>query len=142
MKKLHLFIIAILFTIFGACNSTNNPQNNISNNDSLATGIFKFDTCIFNFGKILEGEQVSTEFKFTNVGNADIIISKVETSCGCTIPEYDKKPVAPGNVGTIRVRFDSSNKSGTQYKTIKLFSNCKDNEIFELVITGEVQDQE
>ena len=79
---------------------------------------------------------------FTNVGNADIIISKVETSCGCTIPEYDKKPVAPGNVGTIRVRFDSSNKSGTQYKTIKLFSNCKDNEIFELVITGEVQDQE
>ena len=89
---------------------------------------------------ILQGEQVSTEFKFTNTGEADLIISKIETSCGCTVPEYDKDPVKPGERGSVRVRFDSNGKSGTQYKTIRIFSNSKE-EIFELVVTGEVKSE-
>ena len=103
-------------------------------------GEFKFDSAVFNFGTILEGEQVSTEFVFSNTGKADIIINKIETSCGCTVPEYDKDPVKPGAKGSIRVRFDSNGKSGTQYKTIRIFSNSKD-DIFELVITGEVKNE-
>ncbi|MBQ3619119.1 MAG: DUF1573 domain-containing protein [Bacteroidales bacterium] len=138
----HLIYIVAAMLMVAACTSA--PQGNQTAEQQQSTdsivkkGSFKFDTTVFNFGNILEGEQVSTEFVYTNVGDADIIISKIETSCGCTVPEYDKDPVKPGNRGSIRVRFDSNGKSGTQYKTIRIFSNSEE-DIFELVITGEVK---
>ena len=106
--------------------------------DTASYPVIEFDTAVFDFGTILQGEQVSTTFTFRNTGKADLIIQKTETSCGCTVPEYDRKPVAPGATGTIRVRFDSDNKEGVQYKTIKVKTNCKDN-IFELVLKGSVK---
>ena len=106
--------------------------------DTALYAQIEFDTAVFDFGTILQGEQVGTTFTFKNVGKADLIIQKVETSCGCTVPEYDRSPVAPGATGTIRVRFDSDNKEGAQYKTIKVKSNSKDN-IFELVLKGSVK---
>lgn len=109
-----------------------------STKDTTLQPEIKFDTAVFDFGTILQGEQVGTTFTFKNTGKADLIIRKVETSCGCTVPEYDRAPVAPGMKGTIRVRFDSDGKEGAQYKTIKVVSNCKDN-IFELVLKGTVK---
>lgn len=106
--------------------------------DTASYPVIEFDEAVFDFGTILQGEQVSTTFTFRNTGKADLIIQKTETSCGCTVPEYDRKPVAPGATGTIRVRFDSDNKEGAQYKTIKVKTNCKDN-IFELVLKGTVK---
>lgn len=138
----HLIYIVAAMLMVAACTSA--PQGNQTAEQQQSTdsivkkGSFKFDTTVFNFGTILEGEQVSTEFSYLNTGKADIIISKIETSCGCTVPEYDKDPVKPGNRGSIRVRFDSNGKSGTQYKTIRIFSNSEE-DIFELVITGEVK---
>ncbi|MBO7595457.1 MAG: DUF1573 domain-containing protein [Bacteroidales bacterium] len=138
----HLIYIVAAMLMVAACTSA--PQGNQTAEQQQSTdsivkkGSFKFDTTVFNFGNILEGEQVSTEFSYLNTGKADIIISKIETSCGCTVPEYDKDPVKPGNRGSIRVRFDSNGKSGTQYKTIRIFSNSEE-DIFELVITGEVK---
>ncbi len=138
----HLIYIVAMMLMVAACTSAPKGSSNAGSNteavDSLLKGSFKFDTTVFNFGTILEGEQVSTEFSYLNTGKADIIISKIETSCGCTVPEYDKDPVKPGNRGSIRVRFDSNGKSGTQYKTIRIFSNSEE-DIFELVITGEVK---
>ena len=109
-----------------------------STKDTTLQPEIEFDTAVFDFGTILQGEQVGTTFTFKNTGKADLIIRKVETSCGCTVPEYDRAPVAPGMKGTIRVRFDSDGKEGAQYKTIKVVSNCKDN-IFELVLKGTVK---
>ena len=139
----HLIYIAAIALMVAACQSA--PSNSQQSTDTAAAdstkkGNFLFDTTVYNFGTILEGEQISTEFKYTNTGEADIIISKIETSCGCTVPEYDKEPVKPGNRGSIRVRFDSNGKSGTQYKTIRIFSNSE-NDIFDLVITGEVKSE-
>ncbi len=140
----HLIYIVAAMLMVAACTSA--PQGNQTAEQQQSTdsivkkGSFKFDTTVFNFGNILEGEQVSTEFVYTNVGDADIIISKIETSCGCTVPEYDKDPVKPGERGSVRVRFDSNGKAGTQYKTIRIFSNSEE-DIFELVITGEVKSE-
>jgi len=106
--------------------------------DTASYPVIEFDEAVFDFGTILQGEQVSTTFTFRNTGKADLIIQKTETSCGCTVPEYDRKPITPGATGTIRVRFDSDNKEGAQYKTIKVKTNCKDN-IFELVLKGTVK---
>lgn len=119
-----------------------NSANTNADSTALAEDIhgprIKFDTALFNFGNILQGEQVSTVFRFTNVGDENLILQRVETSCGCTVPEYDREPVAPGESGSIRVRFDSDGKEGQQYKTVKVISNCKDN-IFDLVVTGMVE---
>ncbi|MBQ9213834.1 MAG: DUF1573 domain-containing protein [Bacteroidales bacterium] len=137
-----VFLFSLLLTIF-SCGSGKNTNNNSAENalnqeDTLKFPQIEFDTAVFNFGKILQGEQVSYVFKFQNTGQADLMIQKVETSCGCTVPEFSKTPVKPGEKGEIRVRFDSHGKDGTQYKTVKVISNCKDN-IFDLVVTGVVE---
>ena len=131
--------------IMSSCggNNANSGTQSASSADSYTKDTtlqpeIEFDTAVFDFGTILQGEQVGTTFTFKNTGKADLIIRKVETSCGCTVPEYDRAPVAPGMKGTIRVRFDSDGKEGAQYKTIKVVSNCKDN-IFELVLKGTVK---
>ena len=139
----HLIYIAAIAVMAAACQSAPTGTKIKVGEETVDTtkkASFLFDTTVFDFGTILQGEQVSSEFKFTNTGDADLIISKIETSCGCTVPEYDKDPVKPGERGSVRVRFDSNGKSGTQYKTIRIFSNSKE-EIFELVVTGEVKSE-
>jgi hypothetical protein len=135
------FAAATALTLF-SCTGTQTGHTNAPSKDTVQDTtigpMIKFDTAVFNFGRILQGEQVSTVFKFTNIGDADLIIQKVETSCGCTVPEYDRAPVKPGQTGAIRVRFDSDGKEGSQYKTVKVTSNCKEN-IFDLVVVGEVE---
>lgn len=138
MKINFIIILAVFYlAAFFSCSSNNTANNSAAQIDTTAFPEIDFDTAVFNFGKVLQGEQVSYTFKFKNTGKADLLIQKVETSCGCTVPEYDKKPVVPGGEGYIKVRFDSSGKEGSQYKTVKVISNCVDN-IFDLVITGEV----
>jgi hypothetical protein len=99
----------------------------------------KFEKTTHDFGTFSEKSPVVTcTFTFSNVGEKPLVINQAMASCGCTVPEYDRAPVKPGATGTIRVRFDSDNKEGAQYKTIKVTSNCKDN-IFELVLKGTVK---
>lgn len=132
-----IFILCCLIFVFQSCGGNANQQQQTSEVDTAEYPLIVFDTTVYNFGKILEGEQVSYKFDFVNAGKKDLVIEKIETSCGCTVPEYDKKPVKPGERGFVRVRFDSSNKEGTVYKTVKVTSNCKD-KILELVITGQI----
>ena len=145
MYRICILLIVVAMMIMSSCggNNANSGTQSVSSADSSNTDttlqpVIEFDTAVFDFGTILQGEQVGTTFTFKNTGKADLIIRKVETSCGCTVPEYDRAPVAPGMKGTIRVRFDSDGKEGAQYKTIKVVSNCKDN-IFELVLKGTVK---
>ncbi len=143
MQKIFTILTVIVAMAVASCGGSGSQKSGQKDTavvavDSLAYPVIEFDTAVFDFGKILQGEQVGTTFAFRNTGNANLIISKVETSCGCTVPEYDRAPVAPGQTGTIRVRFDSDGKEGAQYKTVKVISNCKDN-IFELVLKGRVE---
>jgi hypothetical protein len=144
MFRFYILLAMLAMMVLASCGgngASNNTQDVASDSAKADTALYpkiEFDTAVFDFGTILQGEQVGTSFTFKNVGSADLIIQKVETSCGCTVPEYDRAPVAPGATGTIRVRFDSDNKEGAQYKTIKVKSNSKDN-IFELVLKGNVK---
>lgn len=76
-----------------------------------------------DFGTIKEGEVVEHVFKFTNTGDAPLIISSATASCGCTVPEWPKEPIAVGEDGVIQVRFDSKNKPGIQNKTVTITAN-------------------
>lgn len=91
------------------------------NNEQLAA--FKWDKEFHDFGNITEGERVTTVFTFENTGESPLIISNARGSCGCTVPDYPHKPIAPGATGEIKVSFDSSNRAGKQDKTVTLDAN-------------------
>lgn len=86
-------------------------------------GEFKFDNTEFDFGTINEGDVVKHVFKYTNTGKAPLVIKDAKGSCGCTVPNWSSKPVAPGESGEINVEFNSSHKSGAQHKTVTIMAN-------------------
>jgi hypothetical protein len=87
--------------------------------------VAKFDAMEYDFGKVTEGDKVEHIFKVTNAGTADLVINDVKPSCGCTVPEYTKAPIKPGEKGDIKVIFNSSGKSGNQDKTVTVMMNTE-----------------
>ena len=67
-------------------------------------------------------EFKSDEIEFTNTGNAPLVITKINSSCGCTVPEWPKEPIAPGKTGKIQVKYDTT-RVGPIRKTITVLSN-------------------
>ncbi len=88
-------------------------------------GEFKFDSEVHDFGNIVIGKPVVHTFNFTNTGEAPIIISKVETTCGCTVPEYSKTPIKAGEKGFIKVTLTPSGPAVPIVKSITLTSNAR-----------------
>lgn len=96
-----------------------------SNNESIPTTSVKFDKDTFKFGTVVEGEKVSHAFTFSNTGDRELVIANAYGSCGCTVPEYSKKPIAPGQKGVINVVFDSQNRAGENIKTVTVVTNTE-----------------
>ncbi len=91
-----------------------------------------------NFGKIKEdGGKVSFKFVFTNMGSDPILINDVKTSCGCTTPNWSRKPILPGSKSEIEVIYNPDHRPGAFNKTITIKSNAKNSPVT-LHITGEV----
>lgn len=88
-------------------------------------GEFKFESEVHDFGNIVIGKPVVYTFNFTNTGEAPIIISKVETTCGCTVPEYSKLPIKAGEKGFIKVTLTPSGPAVPIVKSITLTSNAR-----------------
>jgi hypothetical protein len=136
--KIFLLFFAVLTLLLGySCNNTNGGSNSANQVISTDTAIISFREYEHDFGKIAEGEKVACIFTFENTGKGPLIISAVTTSCGCTVPKYDRKPIATGNIGNIEVIFDSSGRNGRQTKTISVMSNAS-KPIVLIRITGEV----
>ena len=91
---------------------------------STAAASMAFDKQEQSFGVITTGEIIERNFDFTNKGSVPLIIYDASSSCGCTIPEYPKEPIMPGERGTIKVTYDSKGKIGTQDKAITLKTNA------------------
>ena len=85
----------------------------------------KFEKTEHDFGTINEGEIVETVFSFKNSGKSELIITSAKGSCGCTVPEWPKEPIMPGEEGQIRVKFNSDKKPNLQQKTITLVTNTE-----------------
>lgn len=107
----HLFSLAfILFLSF-----------NISAQDEAE---FKFEKEIINYGKIAQNSNGKRVFVFTNVGKSPLIITRVQASCGCTVPKKPEKPIMPGEKGKIEVSYDTKRVGGFS-KAITIYSNAK-----------------
>jgi hypothetical protein len=84
-----------------------------------------FEVEEYNFGTIKQGESVTREFSFTNTGKEPLIIASAQGTCGCTVPQYPKEPIAPKAKNSIKVTFNSAGKMGMQDKTVTITSNAK-----------------
>lgn len=87
----------------------------------------EFDAMSHDFGTIDEGDKVAHTFKFKNTGSEPLIINSAKGSCGCTVPEWPKEPVAPGGEGEIKVEFNSKGKKNAQTKTVTINANTDPN---------------
>ena len=77
----------------------------------------KFEKTTHNFGTFSEKSPVQKYvFSFTNVGDAPLVINQAVASCGCTVAQYTKAPVAPGQKGTIEVTYNGSGKDPGHFK--------------------------
>ena len=91
-----------------------------------------------NYGAINEGDTVSSTYKFKNSGSNDLVITKIEVSCGCTFPDYPKKPVKPGQEDSLIVRFASNGKLDRQVGRLVFYMNTKP-EDHEIILEGIVK---
>lgn len=115
----------------------NNPATANGETPEVKAPAFSFPENNYDFGSIKTGDQVSHTFEFTNTGNADLIITQVKASCGCTTPSYSKDPVKPGDKGKIEVTFNSTGMAGQIVKDITILANTTPTTKV-LTISGEV----
>ncbi len=127
-----LLTVSVVFTSCKEKPSTDRTavpeeQEQISTDIVANTTVITFERDMHNFGEIKEGDKVETEFNFVNTGEHDLLITAAKGSCGCTAPEWPKEPIPPGGKGTIKVVFDSKNKSGEINKTVTVTANTVPN---------------
>lgn len=123
MKRIAFICCLILFSAISA----------------LAQAEIKFDKLTHNFGTFSEDSpKVTTVFKFTNVGDTPLVINQAVASCGCTVPEYTKAPIKPGDKGEIKVTYNGAGKfPGHFKKSITVRTNGKV-EMTRLYIEGDM----
>lgn len=86
--------------------------------------VMAFEKAEHDFGTIEQGTPQETIFKFTNTGNAPLIITNATSSCGCTVPDPPKDPIAPGDTGELVVKFNGSGQNQVT-KTITVNANTE-----------------
>jgi hypothetical protein len=131
MKRILPFVLFSLL-ILPNCGKSKKESPKDSNNSKI-----EFASLTFDFGKIAFGSDGTCVFKFTNTSNEDLIINTVKTSCGCTNPQWPKDPIASGQSGEIKVKYNTE-IPGSFHKSITVFSNAANSPV-KLMIKGEVQ---
>lgn len=100
--------------------------------------VMTFEQTEYEFGTIKQGETVEHTFEFTNTGSTPLIIESASATCGCTVPEWTSKPVAPGEKGSVAVKFNSTGKMGQQQPTVTIRANTEPN-IVRVAMKGNVE---
>jgi len=143
------YLLLILTLTFAACeNKERKVTSDLLNFPSAENGAVEgdlpeisFEEAEFNFGKVAVGEKITHAYAFVNKGKADLQISQVTPSCGCTtLKDWPKEPIAPGQSGVITVEFNSAGFSGNIEKTIQVATNGIPRDFY-LKLKGEVSGQ-
>ncbi len=128
-------VLCIVLCMSLCCMSCHNDKSDVDliNNPNSASGYdstvslprMVFDCEQHDFGRLTAGESISYSFHFCNKGTSDLVISSCEASCGCTVANYPKNRIAPGEDGYITVTFASAGKSGQQVQEVTVSSNAQ-----------------
>ena len=87
--------------------------------------IAAFIDTAYDFKKVKEGEIVEYNYRFKNTGKSPLVIYEAVASCGCTVPEKPEHPIAPGEIGFIKAKFNSDHRPGEAHKSITITSNAQ-----------------
>lgn len=117
MKKFALFVCSLFFA-FAAF-----AQGQPATQAKASAAKLAFDEKTHDFGDIKQGDKVEYTFKFKNTGTEPVVISNVQTTCGCTATNWTKEPIAPGKTGEVSASFNSAGKMGQQNKVISVYYN-------------------
>ena len=101
--------------------------------------VITFETDVFNFGTITQGERREQVFTYTNTGTQPLIIFNVQTTCGCTAPSWTKDPILPGQTGEVKLVFNSTGKKGVITRTVNVQTNSITRASYPLRVKGTVQ---
>ncbi len=132
MKKSILLAAVCVAFAFTSCKDNAADKVNEENvataadrdSESVKYATMSFEESEFDFGDIQRGEHVEHLFAFKNTGEAPLVIVDAKSSCGCTVPEWTKEPIAPGETGTLLVKFDGSGQNQVS-KTITVTANTE-----------------
>jgi hypothetical protein len=137
MRKIVLMSWFLIAVFTSNCGNVTRQNSAASSLDTTGTSEIIFREYQHDFGKVSEGEKLSCTFIFDNKGTTNLILSSATTTCGCTVPKYENKPVPPDGSGNLEVVFDTSGRNGMQTKIITVKSNAKTPVVL-LKITAEV----
>ena len=150
MKKIAMVLSAVIVLGFTSCKDKGNASNKVKNENvemaasrdanSKTFPVMEFEETEHDFGTIDYGTNVEHVFKFKNTGDAPLVIVNARSTCGCTVPEYSDKPVAPGETGKLLVKYNgtgrndvtkvvtvtANTKNGSEQVRIKAFVNPKE----------------
>lgn len=133
MRKLIVSLLAVTAISFTSCKENAADKVKAENVEAASERdaqevvypTLDFDKKTHDFGTIDEGDVVEHTFTFTNNGKAPLVITAARGSCGCTVPTWTKKPVAPGDTGEMLVKFNSRGKRNQQNKTVTVTANTE-----------------
>lgn len=100
----------------------------------------QIDSKTFDFGEVLQGDEVRHVFKFVNAGDEPLIIFRIRSSCGCTAALVSEKNLSPGATGEVQANFDSTRFGGAVSKTIYIYSNDPVYPVQQVHIKGKVKE--
>ncbi|WP_343914190.1 DUF1573 domain-containing protein [Aquimarina litoralis] len=126
------FTFIILCITISSCsdlqkNSTSNSIAMTTNSEPVTTKNavpqMTFTETEFDFGTVTEGDILKHNFSFTNTGNAPLVIVNAKGSCGCTVSNWSKEPIAPGATSEMLVTFNTNGKPNHQNKQVTITTN-------------------
>lgn len=133
MKKIILMVAVIATVALTSCNEKASAKIDEANLTAAAEResvvgdfpVMSFVETEYDFGTVDEGTVVEHEYKFTNTGNAPLIVVSAKGSCGCTVPTWSKEPLAPGEEGSMLVKFNTNGKPNNQTKMVTIKANTE-----------------
>lgn len=119
MKKA-LFTLSLIFAATFAYNGViaQETKAEVESNAKM-----EFEKEVHDYGEIKQNGDGTCEFEFTNTGTEPLMISNAKGSCGCTVPEWPREPIAPGEKGVIKVKYDTK-RVGPIGKSVTIQSNA------------------
>ena len=146
MKKIFCLLVLLTSVVIFSANAQRN-RNVQQRDETITPPVFvptaegpkiEFANVVFDYGQIEQGANGDSHFIFRNVGSEPLILMNVSASCGCTVPNWPREPIMPGQESKIIVRYDT-HRIGHIGRAVTVFSNSVDgNDRITLRLAGRV----
>ncbi len=128
--------MVILALVLGASGCSDSPEERAKEHGQEIW----FEEYMHDYGEIQKDSDGTWTFTFKNLGEQAIVINQVRSTCGCTVPEWPREPIEPGDTGAITVKYNTASK-GTFLKSVVVYSSAANSPV-KLQIKGKVIDDQ